>query len=780
MTSAISPQVAGTSIEEEPWCVLDDVLCETTGVLIEPRELAAADAETVAPKARARYRSIVTRARRTPKVMSLAGIRNALMWLPRSMIPLRRPSPLERPEYIQDMDSGLCDRSTRGCFKRQSSSEAESLKNILRRVSQDLPAQLGGALKARPCLTEKTVSDISAAAPRQVLLRSSAPECEFESLARSSLPVVSRFGPRWSTPSRMSGGMLSLKSTNTFASARVKRQPLCRGLFVSSLTATSEGSVENSGSHDRSRHPTQVPSPDAEDAAPPATVGTVIFEKVWSPWTSAFHMEPLVMDLVTGARTPKPLRQEGDDKVKSPAPSGKPPSGKSPMSVAASQKQSLEEPQSSKAPSRGAASVAGGRTPAAITPALQTIPGTPITPYTPELDSEIFEGPESYKEPEYELSDTTILDVNPSLLLPLSGCNFLIIIVSAIVFLGSVYAYFGRDKTETDAASPNTWLVYLLLNLELLFMFLSVVYFVTASIGFLGALRQNISLLDLYASLQGSLISCLLVLMFVVFFLPLIGREFVLSHITTDLIVHYRDGADYRAQIDYVQSSLRCCGVTDESYLDWNANAYFNCSPTNPSAERCSVPSSCCKVVAPGVYDDVPGPAEASGGAGADKSRAAKATSDHVDDVAVPSTLCGRGVMKLEHADAWKRVYTRGCGYAIFHYLESSVVEVVLYTLLLVLFHLTILVISIAVKGEIRALGKVYDKYYRVVYHGQARMKKMKAPELDMDLGAESARRAQGPPLVASVEVRRERHRRRYLGRGYAPPALKPTPQAPS
>ncbi|KAH7942337.1 hypothetical protein HPB49_023036 [Dermacentor silvarum] len=303
------------------------------------------------------------------------------------------------------------------------------------------------------------------------------------------------------------------------------------------------------------------------------------------------------------------------------------------------------------------------------------------------------------------------------------------------------------------SASPNTWLVYLLLNLELVFMVVSLIYFFIASVGLLGALRQNIPLLELYVSLQGALISCLIVFIFGVFFLPLIGREFVLSHITTDLIVHYRDGADYRAEIDYVQSSLHCCGVTDESYLDWNANAYFNCSPTNPSAERCSVPPSCCKVRTSDIYDNAAAPGKASG---AVKSRVAEEESDNVDDVVVPTTLCGRGVMKLDHADAWKRVYTRGCGSAIFHYLESSVIEVVLYTLLLVLFHLIAMMLAVAVKGEIRALGKVYDKYYRVVYRGQVRMKKMKAPELDMNLGAESARQAEAPPLVASIEVRRQ------------------------
>lgn len=41
------------------------------------------------------------------------------------------------------------------------------------------------------------------------------------------------------------------------------------------------------------------------------------------------------------------------------------------------------------------------------------------------------------------------------------------------------------------------------------------------------------------------------------------------------------------------KESLGCCGVGEKAYRDWEKNPYFNCS--SPSAERCSVPYSCCQ-----------------------------------------------------------------------------------------------------------------------------------------------------------------------------------------
>ncbi|KAL3212615.1 hypothetical protein MRX96_008024 [Rhipicephalus microplus] len=327
--------------------------------------------------------------------------------------------------------------------------------------------------------------------------------------------------------------------------------------------------------------------------------------------------------------------------------------------------------------------------------------GAPM-PFSPMLESALFADSEGDEEPDYELSDTTILDVNPS---------------SVVVFLGALYAYFDQESTPT-ATSANTWLVYLLLHLEIVLMVLSLGVFIVASIGFIGALRENIELLDLYTTLQGSFITTEAVFIIMLFFLPIIGREFVISHITTEFIVHYRDKLDYQREIDYVQSSLHCCGMTDNSYRDWNANPYFNCSPTNPSAERCSVPPSCCRIT------EVPDIVDYNSGTGAHEAEPVKASKSGAPESAGASadgdvyvtTLCGRGVMNLKEQDAWKRIYTRGCGAAMFHFIESRVVELVLYMCLVILVHLFLTALAVDVRKEIAALAKVYDKYYKVLY----------------------------------------------------------------
>lgn len=45
----------------------------------------------------------------------------------------------------------------------------------------------------------------------------------------------------------------------------------------------------------------------------------------------------------------------------------------------------------------------------------------------------------------------------------------------------------------------------------------------------------------------------------------------------------------------WLPPQFKCCGWNN--YTDWSWNLYFNCTPGNPSSERCAVPYSCCTPV---------------------------------------------------------------------------------------------------------------------------------------------------------------------------------------
>ncbi|MGH0149430.1 UNVERIFIED_CONTAM: hypothetical protein FKN15_033418 [Acipenser sinensis] len=98
------------------------------------------------------------------------------------------------------------------------------------------------------------------------------------------------------------------------------------------------------------------------------------------------------------------------------------------------------------------------------------------------------------------------------------------------------------------------------------------------------------------------------------------------SEIINNAIIHYRDDLDLQNLIDYGQQEFSCCGGI--SYKDWSQNMYFNCTPDNPSRERCSVPYSCCL---------------------------------HPEDEAVINTMCGQGMQDLDYLKAGVFINTNGC-----------------------------------------------------------------------------------------------------------------------
>ncbi|XP_019959176.1 tetraspanin-33b isoform X4 [Paralichthys olivaceus] len=106
-------------------------------------------------------------------------------------------------------------------------------------------------------------------------------------------------------------------------------------------------------------------------------------------------------------------------------------------------------------------------------------------------------------------------------------------------------------------------------------------------------------------------------------------------------IVHYRDDLDLQNLMDYIQKEFKCCGWNN--YTDWSWNLYFNCTHTNPSTERCSVPYSCC----------TPVPGEA-----------------------VINTMCGFRVQTQNYLEANKSIYPVGCADRAVMWIESHLLLV--------------------------------------------------------------------------------------------------------
>nr|XP_037275651.1 tetraspanin-33-like [Rhipicephalus microplus] len=157
--------------------------------------------------------------------------------------------------------------------------------------------------------------------------------------------------------------------------------------------------------------------------------------------------------------------------------------------------------------------------------------------------------------------------------------------------------------------------------------------------------------------------------------------------------------------IDYLQTTLSCCGMTQAGYRDWQANVYFACNESNPSPERCSVPPSCCR--------HAPGQAV---------RRSAGNVLGGDAYPPIPSTLCGRGVLRMSDRDAWKVIHLGGCGDAIFQTLRAHNLELVLIMLVLVAYLLLLNSLASSVQSQIRSLKRIYDKYYETVYRGQQSM----------------------------------------------------------
>ncbi|KAK3094435.1 hypothetical protein FSP39_001763 [Pinctada imbricata] len=164
-----------------------------------------------------------------------------------------------------------------------------------------------------------------------------------------------------------------------------------------------------------------------------------------------------------------------------------------------------------------------------------------------------------------------------------------------ITALGSIVLYM-KQKTIRDAFD------FFLDPAMLMVTAGSIIVFITF-FGCMGSLRENTCFLKTFNYILGIIFLgelTIVVIVFVFYFVPDSRESLGLfpKDSMQDAIRKYGvvDDEDMVNLIDNIQSTLGCCGLSDDEdgYLDWNENLYFNCTKSNPSPERCSVPASCC------------------------------------------------------------------------------------------------------------------------------------------------------------------------------------------
>lgn len=161
-----------------------------------------------------------------------------------------------------------------------------------------------------------------------------------------------------------------------------------------------------------------------------------------------------------------------------------------------------------------------------------------------------------------------------------------------------------------------------------LLIIIGAIVFVVGFFGCVGALRENIILLVLYAVIVGAILLLVIAAAVILF----ICRDWVKRSLRAPLeltIEQYRDDPDLQNLIDWVQADwLQCCGV--DNYRDWDRNIYFNCSQQNidHSVEACAVPFSCCRPDPTWPFKNM---------------------------------QCGYGVLQQNELDIGNVIYTKGC-----------------------------------------------------------------------------------------------------------------------
>nr|XP_054927588.1 tetraspanin-33-like [Dermacentor andersoni] len=284
----------------------------------------------------------------------------------------------------------------------------------------------------------------------------------------------------------------------------------------------------------------------------------------------------------------------------------------------------------------------------------------------------------------------TQTEVNPWTRYPVILVNLGIFIIATvfvcIILVAQVYSIYLRwDDISVGRGSP---LVSLVVNIDVALLALVAYLSFVSSLGFLGALRENICCLYCYDwMLFIMMFTCSLGFILLII-MPFLATRDLQSVASIELIERYRDNPDYQGLVDYIQIRYKCCGVTEAAYLDWNSNMYFNCSNTNPSVERCSVPPSCCR----------------------------EPEKESLETV-LQRRFCGRNVLAMSESEAWAKVNTRNCVNSFSKHVQQQSITLCVAGVVVLCVLLLVKGMASRVQNEIEVIARHYNRHQRKLEH---------------------------------------------------------------
>lgn len=202
-----------------------------------------------------------------------------------------------------------------------------------------------------------------------------------------------------------------------------------------------------------------------------------------------------------------------------------------------------------------------------------------------------------------------------------------------------------------------------------LFVILGGTLFLITFLGCLGALRENTCMLCCYASIIG----ILLLIEVACGVLGFVFRNMLQTRIEDKLkkaIVLYRDNPDLQLVIETTQTEFECCGIN--SYTDWQANIYFNCSSKGP--EACGVPRTCCNTEEERI-----------------------------------NSQCGFGVGKMENIERDKKIYKTGCLTTAVEWFQNNLITIGVVSFGILFLQILTIWLATTLRGQVADIKATFN-----------------------------------------------------------------------